>query len=175
MIAAILYDDHEGVPVQHEGWIRDTIEMWVADYLEEAAGRDVAPVLLPVAEQLLVTFLFHACAVRGVAPGELVRRDLKEALLEGLQGLRIDEEARPKVPRLISNFCADLERRGRLANGEMLGKEIAAMREAFLESMSEKQKPVVRPSEKIGRNDPCPCGSGQKYKKCCMSSGPGRG
>lgn len=23
-------------------------------------------------------------------------------------------------------------------------------------------------SEKIGRNDPCPCGSGKKYKKCCM-------
>jgi preprotein translocase subunit SecA len=26
---------------------------------------------------------------------------------------------------------------------------------------------VVRNSEKIGRNDPCPCGSGKKYKKCC--------
>ena len=24
--------------------------------------------------------------------------------------------------------------------------------------------------EKIGRNDPCPCGSGAKYKKCCMNS-----
>ncbi len=23
-------------------------------------------------------------------------------------------------------------------------------------------------TEKIGRNDPCPCGSGKKYKKCCM-------
>ena len=23
-------------------------------------------------------------------------------------------------------------------------------------------------SQKIGRNDPCPCGSGKKYKKCCM-------
>ncbi|HOJ35929.1 MAG TPA: SEC-C metal-binding domain-containing protein, partial [Clostridiales bacterium] len=22
-------------------------------------------------------------------------------------------------------------------------------------------------SEKVGRNDPCPCGSGLKYKKCC--------
>ncbi|MCK4891323.1 MAG: SEC-C domain-containing protein [Candidatus Pacebacteria bacterium] len=22
--------------------------------------------------------------------------------------------------------------------------------------------------KKIGRNDPCPCGSGKKYKKCCM-------
>ena len=28
-------------------------------------------------------------------------------------------------------------------------------------------KTVVRKGEKIGRNDPCPCGSGLKYKKCC--------
>ncbi|MGE0628861.1 MAG: SEC-C metal-binding domain-containing protein [Hyphomicrobiaceae bacterium] len=27
---------------------------------------------------------------------------------------------------------------------------------------------VVRGGPKIGRNDPCPCGSGRKYKKCCM-------
>lgn len=26
---------------------------------------------------------------------------------------------------------------------------------------------VVRESPKVGRNDPCPCGSGKKYKKCC--------
>ena len=26
---------------------------------------------------------------------------------------------------------------------------------------------VVRQGPKIGRNDPCPCGSGKKYKKCC--------
>lgn len=26
---------------------------------------------------------------------------------------------------------------------------------------------IVRRAEKIGRNDPCPCGSGKKYKKCC--------
>ena len=26
---------------------------------------------------------------------------------------------------------------------------------------------VVREGEKIGRNDPCPCASGKKYKKCC--------
>ncbi len=28
-------------------------------------------------------------------------------------------------------------------------------------------KQVVRPAPKTGRNDPCPCGSGKKYKKCC--------
>ena len=27
--------------------------------------------------------------------------------------------------------------------------------------------PVVRDSPKVGRNDPCPCGNGKKYKKCC--------
>ena len=53
----------------------------------------------------------------------------------------------------------------------MLGKEVAAMREAYLEAMTEKPKPVIRPAAKIGRNDPCPCGSGRKYKKCCMSLG----
>jgi preprotein translocase subunit SecA len=26
---------------------------------------------------------------------------------------------------------------------------------------------VKRDSAKVGRNDPCPCGSGKKYKKCC--------
>jgi preprotein translocase subunit SecA len=26
---------------------------------------------------------------------------------------------------------------------------------------------VVRSGVKVGRNDPCPCGSGKKYKKCC--------
>jgi len=30
-----------------------------------------------------------------------------------------------------------------------------------------KRKPVKRTGKKIGRNDPCPCGSGKKYKKCC--------
>ncbi len=30
-----------------------------------------------------------------------------------------------------------------------------------------KQEPVKREGKKVGRNDPCPCGSGKKYKRCC--------
>jgi preprotein translocase subunit SecA len=33
-------------------------------------------------------------------------------------------------------------------------------------SQEEKARPV-RAGPKVGRNDPCPCGSGKKYKKCC--------
>ena len=32
---------------------------------------------------------------------------------------------------------------------------------------AEKAKPVTNSSSKVGRNDPCPCGSGKKYKQCC--------
>ncbi len=32
---------------------------------------------------------------------------------------------------------------------------------------AEAKKPVKREGEKVGRNVPCPCGSGKKYKKCC--------
>ena len=30
-----------------------------------------------------------------------------------------------------------------------------------------KKKPATRSEKKVGRNEPCPCGSGKKYKKCC--------
>ena len=29
--------------------------------------------------------------------------------------------------------------------------------------------PVKREGPKVGRNDPCPCGSGKKFKKCCLN------
>jgi len=31
---------------------------------------------------------------------------------------------------------------------------------------AQKIETVRRDAEKVGRNDPCPCGSGKKYKKC---------
>lgn len=34
--------------------------------------------------------------------------------------------------------------------------------------LDRKLTPFVREKKEVGRNDPCPCGSGKKYKKCCM-------
>jgi len=34
-------------------------------------------------------------------------------------------------------------------------------------STPDKPEPIRRDTPKVGRNDPCPCGSGKKYKKCC--------
>ena len=35
-----------------------------------------------------------------------------------------------------------------------------------LYKLETKSHTVIKPP-KVGRNDPCPCGSGKKYKKCC--------
>ena len=49
----------------------------------------------------------------------------------------------------VSNFVKE-EDGWKFADGELVG-----------------EKPIVREEPKVGRNDPCPCGSGKKYKKCC--------
>ncbi|MCQ1528635.1 preprotein translocase subunit SecA [Lutispora saccharofermentans] len=49
----------------------------------------------------------------------------------------------------------------RIPQREQVAEEVSTNQE-----QSGGYKPVVK-EEKIGRNDPCPCGSGKKYKKCC--------
>ncbi|MBQ5389368.1 MAG: SEC-C domain-containing protein [Clostridia bacterium] len=39
--------------------------------------------------------------------------------------------------------------------------------EGFAGGKVPQKRAPVRKAEKVGRNDPCPCGSGKKYKKCC--------
>ncbi len=43
--------------------------------------------------------------------------------------------------------------------------EVSALGEDMAET-GEESKPFVREGRKVGRNEPCPCGSGKKYKHC---------
>ena len=46
-------------------------------------------------------------------------------------------------------------------------KEIFSESELKKLYKEQKESTTIRKGKKIGRNDPCPCGSGKKYKKCC--------
>jgi preprotein translocase subunit SecA len=46
-------------------------------------------------------------------------------------------------------------------------REKVADGEAVLQNGEKAKKKPVRREEKVGRNEPCPCGSGKKYKQCC--------
>lgn len=52
--------------------------------------------------------------------------------------------------------------------GTLSASEEVAEMEAEAES---EDKPFVRSERKVGRNEPCPCGSGKKYKQCCGKLG----
>ena len=51
------------------------------------------------------------------------------------------------------------------------GDGIRAQQDAAIQGSQQSEKkiePIRNRGDKIGRNDPCPCGSGKKYKNCCM-------
>ena len=51
--------------------------------------------------------------------------------------------------------------------------EIAAQQKAAIEGteVDHKPQPIRNRQQRVGRNDPCPCGSGKKFKQCCMKKG----
>lgn len=53
----------------------------------------------------------------------------------------------------------------RVVNPEKIKRRKVA--EPTITSGEEANKPIVKKGRKVGRNEPCPCGSGKKYKKCC--------
>ena len=66
------------------------------------------------------------------------------------------------------------EEQERQAMEEMIARMEAESSEGIkMEHASIASEPVVE--KKIPRNDPCPCGSGKKYKQCCGKSGPKKG
>ena len=52
------------------------------------------------------------------------------------------------------------------SNEELKREKVAKVTAEGGSDQTVKRKPVVK-KVKIGPNDPCPCGSGKKYKKCC--------
>ena len=84
---------------------------------------------------------------------------LKETTVEQLFKTRAVQEEQPAPARTALLAPADWqEGRGREAGG-------AAMRTPG------RAEPRTPDGQKVGRNDPCPCGSGKKYKKCCLLKG----
>jgi hypothetical protein len=146
----------------------EQIESWVDDFCGSARFRDNPSPAREYAPEVLVRFLKTACAVRDVEPADVEESDLRSGLLEGVARMALPESDRPAIPALCAAFLAEMEAQGRIAGGRSMGLYVRALSEAFSDASSVKPKPFVSPTTKIGRNAPCPCGSGRKYKKCCQ-------
>jgi hypothetical protein len=157
-----------GSSVMPSVYNRDKIENWVGDFCQSDALSRFTHPLRELAHEILVTFLTAACEVRDVDPEDVEEADVKAALLGPVAQLNIPQELRREVPGLCGAFLVALQMEGRLGGGSAMGAFVSALSDAFVQAGSGKTAPITRPGSKIGRNDPCPCGSGKKYKKCCM-------
>jgi uncharacterized protein len=54
------------------------------------------------------------------------------------------------------------------AKQDLIEADVLRLFQHFFEQRKPARQSVVRDQPKVGRNDPCPCGSGKKFKKCCL-------
>lgn len=149
-------------------FIRQNIENWASDYTGSDRIRKFSQPTREYASSILTEFLVAACSVREIEPDSLEEADVKEALLTRVARLSLPPVVREEAVALCADFLVGLEEEGRVADGRTMGAYLCALAPSFNETASGKSKPITNPGSKLGRNDPCPCGSGQKYKKCCM-------
>jgi preprotein translocase subunit SecA len=99
------------------------------------------------------------------------------------EGMKIFEEMWTGVGDKVTDLVFRMEQvdarfLGSLWNAERMvtthadatGSGISAQQDAAIAASKgdQKKEPIRNRAQKVGRNDPCPCGSGKKYKQCCL-------
>jgi hypothetical protein len=87
--------------------------------------------------------------------------------IAGLMLILIEDAAEagkidPEAEDLPDNFFAPVSERATAILDAATADVLSA-----LDGIDEVATPIQREGPKVGRNDPCPCGSGKKFKKCC--------
>ena len=90
----------------------------------------------------------------------------RKADWKGLSLLRV-EKGGPEDSEGIVEFVAQYEMNGRAEEHHETAQFVKKDGAWLYDSGDVKTATVVRSGPKVGRNDPCPCGSGKKYKQCC--------
>ncbi len=169
----------------HEETLRQRIiDRLVEQYQhkEELAGAEVVrhfekAVMLQVLDALwkehlaAMDYLRQGIHLRGYAQKN-PKQEYKREAFELFTGLldRIKREVIGIVSKVQvkeeEDVAAVEERRRRTSDVEYQHESVSAMSGSEPEQPEEEHQPFVREGRKVGRNEPCPCGSGKKYKQC---------
>lgn len=134
-----------------------------ADFCQSQHFLLLEPALKTDAEAMLATW---AEAVGDEPTGITVR-----SALEGMARIDVPVEQRRRFPELLLAFLDYLPSTGRFPLASAWATVVEGAAERYRESMrddgSVRGTTIRKPVAAVGRNDPCPCGSGKKFKKCC--------
>lgn len=143
---------------------RQAYEAKMADYGPELQRHVEKLVLLQITDQKWMDHLSNMDDLReGIGLRAYAQRDpLVEYRLEAF------EMFQEMVHRIQEDSIS------MLFKVRLVGAEKAQPKDRLADAQTSQGEQVERQprrvGEKVGRNDPCPCGSGKKYKKCCGRS-----
>ena len=165
---------------------------WIIDQIlpaaTEADRSELGQVLTEIAAAVAPADAADADDEEPATVEELDLAQLQQALPPGVDVQQVEQMLRSPQGAMLADFSAFCQERG--VDGELGQAQMSeAMRELHEEWLQtprpalEGKKPADaleggrlfpnkvetfrRETPKIGRNDPCPCGSGKKFKRCC--------
>jgi len=161
---------------------------WIVDQVlptaAEADRSEMGQVLAEIAAAVAPTPTADTDDDELAAVEELDLAQLQQALPPGVDVQQVEEMLRSPQGALLADFSAFCQERG--FDGEPDEAEMRELHEEWLQTPRpalEGEKPADtldggrlfpgkvetfrRETPKVGRNDPCPCGSGKKFKRCC--------
>ncbi|MDP6981748.1 MAG: SEC-C metal-binding domain-containing protein [Candidatus Latescibacterota bacterium] len=113
------------------------------------------------------SLLAHWAQTAGGDPTALTVRDA----MHGVARLNVPLSQRLQFPHLLTAFLEYLLSTGQFPHADSWLTVVEGTRSAyeagFREDGSVRGTTVRKPVAGVGRNAPCPCGSGRKFKKCC--------
>lgn len=116
----------------------------------------------------------------GCAPQGLDSEHVNQLMSVLLPGRMVGNEAYTvALPDVLEELLLFTAREEGLSTGYEWSRAVDAARGDYERALADparpratsrpRYEPETRPGAKLGRNDPCPCGSGRKYKKCCAA------
>ena len=150
-------------------------ENWAGDFAESFAAEGLDPAVRPYASDVLHHFGEAVRAIDPEFPDEVKPGTFARALTEAMPRLSLPDDARPHIPEVVATFFEYLRDGGRLGEGSDWAAQVRVIARSYRERLKPgggvKGVTIRKPANvsPVGRNDPCPCGSGKKYKKCCMT------
>ena len=146
---------------------------WIGDYVASEHFSFLAPALKSRAQALLSHFFGALEQESDNFPTTASSRLFSLVLGKHMAKLDLPTATRQALPDLVEAFLDYVQQTGKYPQAAAwldwfptVQAEYAAQ---FREDGSQRGTTVRHPVKAVGRNEPCPCGSGKKFKKCCMS------
>ena len=144
----------------------------VADYTGSEYFSFLEDELKEHAEAVLTQALDAAGEISPDFPEQAGAALFERALTERVAQPELPADIQRRAPELLSGFFEYLAASGRypqaLAWAEWIPELETSYAARLREDGSVRGRTVRKTLADVGRNDPCPCGSGLKFKKCCI-------